>query len=270
MNSHDFKSDSNINCNINKEEHQKIYQYVFDYFSGKILSGELKINDRIPPEREIAEQLNVSRNSIREVMHMLEMNGFLECRQGSGNYVRCEPLAYMTTFLNMVMALKDIDYAEVYHIRMGYETVALKLAMDQASEEEIESMREILQQMDQIADPRESAKLDVAFHRCLVDASHNRLLVLYSSMLGDLMDQFIEDFHVKIMDEQRSAELLRRSHWNIYDAVVDKDFSAGSAAMRKHFDIVGEQLDIIMKEKNQNAHSSGYLQESEDDGQAVL
>ena len=57
-----------------KMKNQKTYQYVFDYFSEQILSGELKINDKILPEREIAEKLDVSRNSIREVMHMLEIN----------------------------------------------------------------------------------------------------------------------------------------------------------------------------------------------------
>ena len=72
-----------------KMKDKKIYQYVFDYFSEQILSGELKINDKILPEREIAEKLDVSRNSIREVMHMLEINGLLDCRQGSGNYIRC-------------------------------------------------------------------------------------------------------------------------------------------------------------------------------------
>ena len=50
---------------------KKTYEYVFNYFSEQILSGALKINDKIPTEREIAEKLGVSRNSIREVMHML-------------------------------------------------------------------------------------------------------------------------------------------------------------------------------------------------------
>ena len=56
---------------------QKTYQYVFEYFSEQILSGKLKLNDRIPPERDIAEKLGVSRNSVREVMHMLEITGLI-------------------------------------------------------------------------------------------------------------------------------------------------------------------------------------------------
>lgn len=228
-----------------KKEHKKTYQYVFDYFSDQILSGKLKVNDKIPPEREIAEQLDVSRNSIREVMHMMEINGLLECRQGSGNYVRCEPLEYMMQFINMVMSLQNINYIEVYHIRMGYETVALKLAMNQAEKEEIEAMHQILLKMDEINDPIESAKLDMEFHNRLIEASHNRLIILYFSMLRDLMNQFIADFRFKIMEDRQKAEALKRSHWNIYDALVDKDFVAGSSAMQKHFDIIGEQLEAI-------------------------
>lgn len=231
-----------------KKEDKKAYQYVFDHFSEQILSGELKLNDKIPPEREIAEQLNVSRNSIREVMHMLEINGLLECRQGSGNYVRCEPQEYMTTFINMVMSLQNINYTEVYHIRMGYETVALKLAMNQASPEEIEGIHQVLLKMDEIIDPEESAKLDAEFHNRLIAASHNRLIILYYSMLRNFMNRFIVDCRVKIMEEKGRAEALQRSHWNIYDALVDKDFVGGSSAMQKHFDIVGEQLEIMEKE----------------------
>ena len=73
-------------------------------------------------------------------MHMLEINGLLDCRQGSGNYIRCEPQEYMIQFMNMVMALHKIEYTEVYDIRMGYETVALRLAIKNATEEEIEQL----------------------------------------------------------------------------------------------------------------------------------
>ena len=95
----------------------KTYEYVFNYFSEQILSGELKMNDKIPPEREIAEKLGVSRNSVREVMHMLEISGLIECLQGSGNYIRCDTNEYMTRTANMVMALLDIDYTEIFYLR---------------------------------------------------------------------------------------------------------------------------------------------------------
>ena len=154
----------------------------------------------------------------------------------------------MIQFMNMVMALHKIEYTEVYDIRMGYETVALRLAIKNATEEEIEQLHQILIKMDEVEDPKESGRLDMEFHNKLIAASHNRLIVLYSSMIAELMNRFISDFRVRIMADPRQAEALRRAHWNIYDSLVAKDFAAGSFEMQRHFDIVGEKLEYLQKQ----------------------
>ena len=128
------------------------------------------------------------------------------------------------------------------------ETVALRLAIKNATEEEIEEMHQILIKMDEIEDPKESGKLDMQFHNKLIEASHNRMIVLYTSMIAELINQFIADFRVRIMANQRQADALRRAHWNIYDSLVAKDFVAGSFAMQRHFDIVGEQLERLQQQ----------------------
>lgn len=229
-----------------KFNNKKVYEYVFDYFSEQILSGELKLHDKIPPEREIAEKLGVSRNSVREVMHMLEINGLIECVQGSGNYVRCDPLGYMLKSVNMVMALLKIDYTEIFHIRTGYELVALKLAIEVATEEEIEQMHQTLLKMEEQMSAKESAKLDIKFHSQLLAASHNRLLILYASMLNDLQDQFIKDLRAKILMNKQRAEVLRKSHWGIYNGLKERDYIAGRTAMEKHFEVVNEHIDKLL------------------------
>lgn len=221
---------------------KKTYEYVFDYFSEQILSGKLKLNDKLETEREIAEKLGVSRNSIREVMHMLEITGLIECLQGSGNYIRCDPMEYMLKSVNMVMALMEIDFSEIFDIRTGYEYTAVRLAIDAARPEELEEMHQILLKMDQPMSVKESAQLDIEFHHKLMNASHNRMLILYSSMLYHLMDQFIENFRARILTNRMRAELLRRSHWGIYNGLVEKDLEAAMKGFDKHFRIVEEQL----------------------------
>ncbi|MDO4975909.1 MAG: FadR/GntR family transcriptional regulator [Eubacteriales bacterium] len=222
----------------------KTYEFVFEYFSEQILSGKLKINDKIPPEREISEKLGVSRNSIREVMHMLEINGLIECVQGSGNYVRCDPQEYMFKSVHMVMSLMNVHYTEVFHLRTGFELVALRLAIQVASEEEIEGIHEALLNMDQASDSTESGVWDAEFHKRLIAASHNRMLILYASMNSDLINTFIEDFNRRIMDSDY-ADALMRSHWSIYEALVNKDYTSGSLAMNRHFEIVEEQMNHL-------------------------
>ena len=220
------------------------------------MSGKLKLNDKIPTEREIAEQLGVSRNSIREVMHMLEITGLIECLQGSGNYVRCDPMEYMLKSVNMVMALLEIDYAEIFHIRIGYEYAAVRLAVETATPEELEEMRHILEKMDQPMSSRESAKLDLEFHHTLVKSSHNRMLILYNSMLDNLLDQFIENFRTKILTNKMRAELLRRSHWGIYHALVERNLAEAMKAFDKHFRIVEAQLDKLMQKNSEQENKS--------------
>lgn len=225
-----------------KNTGMKTYEYVFNYFSQQILSGELKINDKIPPEREIAEKLGVSRNSVREVMHMLEISGLIECLQGSGNYVRCDTNEYMMRLSNMVMALLDIRYTEIFYLRKGYELVALERAIEEILPEELERMHDILLEMDETAGLKESAILDTEFHNILLQASHNRMLNFHAGLLSELLDQFIKDFRFRILVDKRRAEALRRSHWGIYNALVNKDLKAGQEALERHFSIVEEQL----------------------------
>ncbi len=226
-------------------ENGKTYESLFNYFSEQILAGNLKLNDKLPTEREIAEKHGISRNSVRETMHMLEIMGLIECVQGSGNYIRCDPMSYMLRSANMIMALMETDPSEIFYLRNGNEYAAVKLAISHATKEELENMRHVLLEMEQPMSAKASARLDVEFHHRLVAASHNRILILYNSMLNSLLDQFIENFRTRILMSKTRAEALRRSHWGIYEGVADRDLPAALKALDRHFQIVGEQIKKI-------------------------
>jgi GntR family transcriptional repressor for pyruvate dehydrogenase complex len=231
------KTNSGINQDPN---YKKTYEYVFDYFSSQILSGQLKLNDKIPPERDIAAQLGVSRNSVREVIHILEISGLIESVQGSGNYIRCNPQDFMVKSMNMLMTLQDISYREILDLRCAYEYTALRLAVENITPEELNTIRSILEKMDQDISPKDSATLDVQFHNMLLIASRNRLLHMYTQTMSSLLDHFIHDFRTRIMmDEDKAAE-LRTAHWDIYHALAKGDYNAGVKAMDQHFKVVNE------------------------------
>jgi GntR family transcriptional repressor for pyruvate dehydrogenase complex len=220
--------------------YKKTYEYVFDYFSSQILSGQLRLNDKIPPERDIAAELGVSRNSVREVIHILEISGLIESVQGSGNYIRCNPQDFMVKSMNMLMTLQDISYREILDLRCAYEYTALRLAVENITPEELNTIRSILEKMDQDISPKDSAALDVQFHNMLLIASRNRLLHMYTQTMSSLLDHFIHDFRTRIMmDEDKAAE-LRTAHWDIYHALAKGDYNAGVKAMDQHFKVVNE------------------------------
>ena len=148
------------------------------------------------------------------------------------------------------MALLKIDYSEIFHIRTGYEYAAVRLAAETATEKELEEMHQILVKMDEPMSAKESAKLDLEFHHMLVKSSHNRMLILYNSMLDNLLDQFIENFRTRILANKMRAELLRRSHWGIYRALVERNLPEAMKAFDKHFRIVEVQLEKMMQKES--------------------
>jgi GntR family transcriptional repressor for pyruvate dehydrogenase complex len=229
--------------NSSVTDYKKTYEYVFEFFSDQILSGKLKLNDKIPPERDIAAQLDVSRNSVREVIHILEISGLIESVQGSGNYIRCNPQDYMMKTMNMLMTLQNIDYTEIFDLRCAYEYTALRLAIDHITPEELDEIRAILVKMDGPVSARESAMLDLEFHNRLLLASRNRLLHMNTQIISNLLDHFIEDFRARILMDDDNAEKLRAAHWGIYSALAKGDYDAGATAMDEHFKVVKDEMD---------------------------
>ena len=72
------------------ERQQKAYKGVIDYFKNEDFGWRTSSGEKLPPERDIAERLNVSRNSVREAIRIMDMTGVISSQQGSGNYITCE------------------------------------------------------------------------------------------------------------------------------------------------------------------------------------
>ncbi len=219
---------------------------MFDYFQAEITSGSLRLNDKIPTERALSEQLKVSRNSAREALHVLEMMGLIECIQGSGNYIRCNTKEYMTRLMSLTMVLEHIDYREVFEMRCGFEETALAAAMEGAGSEELARMKEVLEKMDQPMSAQQSAVLDVEFHKILMEMSHNRLMIFYVDQMEDLLKLFVKDLRASILSDRRRAAMLRKAHWDIYEALNARDEAAGIKALKKHFTVVRKHLEKLL------------------------
>ena len=99
------------------ERQQKAYKGVIDYFKKKIMDGELRPGEKLPPERDIAERLNVSRNSVREAIRIMDMTGVISSQQGSGNYITCEFQKSLAETMTMMFAMDQIDYKQISQIR---------------------------------------------------------------------------------------------------------------------------------------------------------
>ena len=181
------------------ERQQKAYKGVIDYFKKKIMDGELRPGEKLPPERDIAEQLNVSRNSVREAIRIMDMTGVISSQQGSGNYITCEFQKSLAETMTMMFAMDQINYKQISQIRQALERLAFSLAIECVSKEQIAEMEEAVKELDQSEDDEKNVVLDKKIHFTLAQSSGNILVLDFLEACSGVIDMFIKDVREKLL-----------------------------------------------------------------------
>ena len=221
---------------------EKAYARVIEKVKTMILSGELKPGEKLPPEREFAEKLEVSRNSVREAIRIMDMMGIVSSQQGSGNYVTCEFQKSITETMAMMFAMDQIDYIQISQIRYSLERLAFTLALDHASEEEIKLMEDCVNKLDKSTDASVNNELDKKIHYTLARASGNILILDILEACSGVIDEFVKDLRREIIQEESSKEALNDCHHRIVRALRAHDREAGILALKEHFSMIDKIL----------------------------
>lgn len=217
---------------------QKAYKVVFAYLAQQIVDRTLNIGSCLPPEREISERLNVSRNSTREAIRMLEMMGFVECRQGSGNYICCEPNTYMVKALQMMTVLCHTPYVDLLRTRLVLEGALLEQAVSHITPQQLESLHLLLIQLDHISSPEEFARLDARFHHVLISASQNEFMLFLNQLMDGLTDlMFFSEQCAPFQDAER-VQALQATHWEFYRGLCTHNQEQIQRAADRHYQIM--------------------------------
>lgn len=121
---------------------EKTYDKVTEFIKEKIVSGEYGPGSKLPTERELALQLGISRNSVREGLRVMENIGVITSQQGSGNYISLNFDDMMSEMLSFMYFLKSINEEQIIEFRWMIEESALKLANKHITKEEKEKLSE--------------------------------------------------------------------------------------------------------------------------------
>lgn len=214
---------------------EKSYQKIVDHVKNEIKAGNLKPGDRLASERDLAESLNISRNSVREGLRLLENIGVLDCQQGSGNYIDLNFDETMTDVLSFMYLLKGISIDQVTEYRLLIERDAMKLAVERASEKQKRDILEHLEGLTASDTEEERVIHDRAIHRILVEASHNDFLITNYEALANLMDRYIKSMRLNIISGMQSQNMLEETHRMLAEAVAEGDYEKGLAGLETHF-----------------------------------
>ena len=224
------------------EKSEKAYEKVIEHIKSEIWQGTLKQGERLPPERELAESLGVSRNSVREAIRTLTLLGFVSSTQGAGNFVTCDIEQNLRESLRMMMLLGETNYLQISQLRCGLESENARLAATRILPRQAARLQELAKLMREETDSQKASRYDQEFHLLLCEASGNRLIKsLFSAMLSTIND-FISTMYSRVVEDSDQAEALHTVHQQLADALTAHDADAASRAMVTHFEIVDASI----------------------------
>lgn len=169
----------------------KVYEQIAEQIEQRILSGKLRSGDRLPTERELAEQFQASRTAVREAMKTLAQKGLVDMRPGRGTIVIDGTSQAMRDSLDLVMRVGQAgNAANLVELREIFEPEIAALAAARATEAHILALEEAVQVMDASLDHADDyIAADNDFHRALANAAQNPLLLMLVDSIVDLLSE---------------------------------------------------------------------------------
>ena len=200
--------------------------------SGMLQRGELAPGDRLPPERDLAKMLGVSRPTVRAGIRVLTAVGVLRSRPGAGTFV-VEAQGSPSLDggpLRMMAALHGCTSAEMFEARQSLEMALAGLAAKRANGNQMAAMaEEIVEMYASLDEPEQFFIHDRRFHQMVAAASGNRILTSFMNMVAMILDVGRESVkHSR--DLKESAEMQR----HVYRSIRDRNSAAARDAMRDH------------------------------------
>lgn len=197
-----------------------------------IVSGSWGPGDRLPKESELAAQLGLSRNSLREAVRALSQLRVLEVRQGDGTYVSSLEPALLLESTSFISHLLLGDTAvELYEVRRVLEAAAASLAaarIDAAGQREL---KRTLDRMAEVQTVEELVEADVAFHAVIANAAGNAVL---TSLLASLSTRTMRARLWRGRAVDNALDVTRDEHRRIYEAIMGGDPELARAAATAH------------------------------------
>ena len=221
-----------------------VAEEVFDQIKSAIETGKLKPGEKLPAERELMNQLGVSRVPIREALKLLANMGLIETRQGGGSYVRGFLSDRLLDPLGAIIADSADKLFELVEVRKEIETWSACYAAKEASPEEIEAIGRVLGEMKAHLDAgtRVPVNLDIEFHLAIAQASANTIRAhLFHTILAIFSDYFRLTIET-ICPHEEDQRRLYDQHVKIFDAIRRRDAEQARDAITDHLTFVAEEL----------------------------
>ncbi len=218
---------------------ERVSEKVAKQIRKAISDGVFKMGDRLPSERELAEQMGVSRPSVREAIQMLELRGMLETIHGGGSIVKNIAEQDIQKPIEAFLKEDRQRVLELTEVRAAMETWAARKAAINRTDEEIERIFAYLLEMEQDFEAKRiRPEVDFKFHTEIAAATHNTIFVHLMDSIYHLLNYSVKIHREEVFATREGQETILNHHRRIYRAIQDMDPEAAEAAMNEHLHFV--------------------------------
>jgi len=214
---------------------KKIYEEIVEQIKEMIVRGELNPGDKLIPERELADRLQVGRSAVREAYRTLEAIGIIDIRPGEGTFVREIGTKSMTDIMSLAVLTGKDTLFELLELRKIIETEASSLAALRRTKEDLNNMKYWLDKMNEDINRGSLGDLsDLKFHYAITDAAHNSLLMRLMNSISETMIKEMKNVREKLYLTPGTPKRLYEQHVIIYQAILNGDEKEARDAMMNH------------------------------------
>ncbi|MFB2561557.1 FadR/GntR family transcriptional regulator [Rhizobium sp. IMFF44] len=214
-------------------------EVALDYITSQIASGSLKAGDKLPNEKDLADQLGISRTPIREAMKSLSIAGLIDIRHGHGSYVRESQSAPALPLAMFQLYLQDSTPEMLMELRDIFDRNCNELAALRRTDEDLAKMRECIDRLKALtAEPDgsldEMLKADLDFHRAVYEATGNKLIVVIADFVLTMVAPWVRK-SLDVSGRRRAVDLHEQMYQAILNRQVGADNRSSVDANMKHF-----------------------------------
>ncbi len=247
-------------------KHNTLADDIVEQIEKLVLNRQLQVGDPLPSERDLAHELQVSRQALREAMRILAQKGLVQVRPGRGAFVAQPSAEFLSDSLYAYLRLNPHLVLDFLETRRVIETEAAAIAAERAAAEHLVGMKKALDDLERfrgdlahwieagVANHSESGRMedlqahklaqahwidaDLAFHTELARATGNQVILLLTLSLRGALRESIQYF----ASTRHIVEASVGLHRNIYNAVAARQADAARRAMREHFQITLDEV----------------------------
>jgi GntR family transcriptional regulator, transcriptional repressor for pyruvate dehydrogenase complex len=198
-----------------------------------VISGELTVGDRLPPERDLIKQFGYSRAAVREGLRLLEADGLIAMQAGrNGGAVICRPDAnHLAPTLDTILRLRRTTIHDVHEAQRLIEPLIIALAIERATPGDLARVRRTIDMIESHPSDAETVRAQSnLFHTLLGEAAHNNVVAIVANLIRQIV------VHMGYIGDKAEALSIARIHRKILDAIEAKDVAAATRRALRHLD----------------------------------